>query len=332
LAKRALVTGGTGQDGSYLIPLLLSHDYQVSAVARRKPDPDPHGGRVDWHVGDLTEARFLESTICTAEPDEIYNLAAIASPSVSWQVPIETARLNAVVPHQLCELIQRHYKKCRLLQASSSAMFGASEAASQNETTRCDPKTPYGIAKYYAHCMVGAYRLQHGLHLSSAIMFNHESPLRPLGYVSQKIAHAAAALHLGLSETVERDERGEPIVNRGRLRLGSLDVSRDFGFAGDYVKAMFSIVQSETPGDYVIGTGESRSIAEFCDAAFRVVDLDWREHVVVDPTLIRRVDPPMCADASKLRDTFNWRPSLNFDELVRLMVERRIDAIRRTLS
>ena len=199
----------------------------------------------------------------------------------------------------------------------------------QNETTRCDPRTPYGIAKYYAHRMVGAYREQYGLHLSSGILFNHDSPRRPLSFVSQKIAHAAAALHLGLNETSELDERGQPLVSGGKVKLGNIEVRRDFAFAGDYTEAIYAMLQSDTPDDYVVGTGESHSIAEFCEAAFRMVGLNWKDHVVIDSELVRRVDTPVtCADASKLRNRLGWRPKMNFNDLVRLMVEHRIEAIR----
>jgi GDPmannose 4,6-dehydratase len=325
VAKRALVTGGTGQDGSYLIELLLAKGYAVHAQSRRQPET---AGQVTWHVGDLTDSRFIEHLVTTAGADEIYNLAAISRPTLSWSIPLETAQLDALVPQQICELIRRHSPQTCFFQASSSAIFGHSTDPTQNENTRCDPTTPYGIAKYYAHRVIGAYREHYGLHLSSGIMFNHESPRRPLSFVSQKIAHAAAALHLGLLETVEQDERGQPLLSGGKLKLGGLETTRDFGFAGDYVEAIFAMVRSETADDYVIGTGESHSIAEFCEAAFRPVGLDWREHVVVDRELVRRDDPQMCADATKLRDKLGWRPSVSFAQLVASMVEHRIEAIR----
>ena len=325
MAKRALVTGGTGQDGSYLIELLLGKGYAVHAQSRQQP---AKSGQITWHVGDPTDGEFLEHLVTAANADEIYNLAAISRPALSWSIPLETARLDAFVPQQICELIRRHSPRTRFFQASSSEIFGHASERTQNETTRCDPISPYGIAKYYAHRMVGAYRQQYGLHLSSGIMFNHESPLRPLSFVSQKISHAAAALHLGLSETVEKDERGQPLLSGGKLKLGGLETTRDFGFAGDYVEAMFAMVQSDTPDDYVIGTGESHSIAEFCEAAFQLVGLDWRAHVVVDSDLVRRVDAAMCADATKLREKLGWKPRVSFGQLVASMVEHRIEAIR----
>ncbi len=325
MVKRALVTGGTGQDGSYLIELLLAKGYAVHAQSRQQPQ---NPGQVTWHAGYLTDGGFLEHLVTSAEADEIYNLAAISRPTLSWSIPLETAKLDALVPQQICELIRRHSPQTRFFQASSSEIFGYASQSTQNENTRCDPISPYGIAKFYAHRMIGAYRQQYGLHLSSGIMFNHESPRRQLSFVSQKIAHAAAALHLGLSETAEKDERGQPLLSGGQLKLGGLDTTRDFGFAGDYVEAMFAMVQSDNADDYVIGTGESHSIAEFCETAFQLVGLDWRKHVVVDRELVRRADPPMCADATKLKEKLGWRPRVSFRQLVALMVEHRIEAIR----
>jgi GDPmannose 4,6-dehydratase len=327
LAKRALVTGGAGQDGSYLIDLLLARGYAVHAQSRHPPAHDRVG--VTWHSGNLTDGAFLERLIVTTDVDEIYHLAAISRTLLAWSNPIEAAQLNALVPLQICELIRRHTPKSRFFQASSAEMFGDNSGSVQNEATRCDPRTPYGIAKYYAHRMVGAYREQYGLHCSSGILFNHESPRRPLSFVSQKIAHAAAALHLGLTETIEQDELGQPLLNNGKLKLGNLDVRRDFGFAGDYAEAIHAMLACDTPDDYVIGTGESHSIAEFCEAAFRGVGLDWKDHVVSDGALVRRVDAPVtCADASKLRNRLGWKPKLSFNDLVKSMLEHRIEAIR----
>jgi GDPmannose 4,6-dehydratase len=327
LAKRALVTGATGQDGWYLIDLLLARGYEVHAQSRQQGGADRSG--VTPHTGDLTNSEFLERLIKTIEVDEIYNLAAVSRPDLSWSNPIEAAELNALVPQRICELIRRHAPNSRLFQASSAAIYGDHGSGVQNEATRCDPRTPYGIAKYYAHRVVGAYREQYDLHLSSGILFNHESPRRPLSFVSQKIAHAAAALHLGLNKTKELDERGRPLLSDGKVRLGNLDVRRDFGFAGDHVEAIYAMLQSDTPDDYVIGTGESHSIAEFCETAFRTVGLDWKNHVVTDSQLVRRADIPVtCADSTKLRNRLGWRPKTSFGDLVALMVQNRIEAIR----
>ena len=331
--KRALVTGGAGQDGWYLIELLLARGYDVFAQSRSLIDPRIHDGRVSWHTGDLTSELFLGDLLATSAPDEIYNLASVSRPAQSWDIPIETARLNGLVPHRICEFIRRERPKCRLFQASSSEIFGDTVSQFQTESTPINPKSPYGVAKAYAHQIVGAYREQFGLHLSCAILFNHESPRRHLGFVSQKIAHAAAAASMGLTETRELDERGKPILFDGKLHLGDINVRRDFGFAGDFVEVMQLIVQSDIPADYVVGTGQTHSIAEFCEAAFNVGGLDWKQYVVVDKSLVRKVDSHFTrADSSKLRSQLGWRPKVDFSALVTIMVEERIRLLKLSQS
>ena len=237
--------------------------------------------------------------------------------------------MNALVPQNICELLRRVHPGCRLFQATSSEIFGDDAGESQNEQTPCHPSSPYAIAKLYAHQMVGAYRRNYGLHVSSGIMFNHESPRRPLSFVSQKIAHAAAALALGLTQTAEKDERGRPILLDGQVHLGDIDVRRDFGFAGDYVEVMHLMLQSDVPDDYVIGTGECHSIAEICDVAFSCVGRKWEEHVVVDPALRRKIDTRFSrADPSKLKSRFGWMPRTKFKDLIALMVDARTNYLK----
>lgn len=331
--KRALVTGGAGQDGWYLIELLLARGYRVFAHSRHPVDPDTHGGRVTWQTGDLTDESVLNGLLTTAAADEIYNLAAVSRPAQSWEIPIETALLNGLVPQRICEFIRCELPAARLFQASSSEIYGDSSAQLQNEETSMNPKSPYGISKAYAHQVIGAYRQQYGLHLSCGILFNHESPRRSLRFVSQKIAHGAAAASLGLRETRELDERGKPILFDGKLSLGDLGVRRDFGFAGDFVEVMHLIVQSSKPSDYVVGTGQDHSIAEFCETAFKAVGLDWMQFVIVDPTLVRKVDSHFTrADTSKLRTELGWTPKCDFSALVRMMVEERVRVLKLSLS
>jgi GDPmannose 4,6-dehydratase len=277
MRKRVLVTGGAGQDGWYLIELLLARGYEVFAHSRNQIDPQRHRGKVSWRTGNLTSETFLNDLLTTSAPDEIYNLVSVSRPAQSWDIPIETALLNGLVPHRICEFIRLKHPKCRLFQPSSSEIFGDTTTPLQNERTPTNPKSPYGISKTYAHQIIGAYRQQFGLHLSCGILFNHESPRRPLSFVSQKIAHAAAAASLGLAETRELDERSKPILCNGKLQLGDIDVRRDFGFAGDFVEAMRLIVQNDKPSDYVVGTGKAHSVAEFCQAAFAVGELDWKQ-------------------------------------------------------
>jgi GDPmannose 4,6-dehydratase len=331
-ARSALVTGASGQDGWYLVKFLLAKGYQVHAQSRFPAGPDGHGAGVRWYVGDLTNPQFLETLVKQACPAEIYNLAAISRPQLSWAHPIDTAQLNAVMPHRLCEIVRQDCPAVRLFQASSSEMFGASRSHIQDEDTPCVPNTPYGVAKAYAHRIVGSYRSQYGLHLSTGILFNHESPRRPLSFVSQKIAHGVASIALGLQQTRELDEHGRPVVEGGRIHLGNIDVQRDFGFAGDYVEAMHAIVQNEVAGDFVIGTGETHSISEFCEVAFRLIGRDWREHIVCRPDLVRKTDDDTRADPSKLKSLLGFAFRTSFTELVTMMVRSRIEFVQKSLE
>lgn len=328
-----LITGASGQDGYYLINLLRRQGCAVHAQSRGQVHPNLHQDGTSWHVGDPADRDFLESLITTVMPDEIYNLAAVSRPIQSWGAPRETADVNALVPQDICELLLKHKPECRLFQASSSEIFGDAAHHAQNEQTSCVPKSPYGAAKLYAHRIVGAYRAQYGLHVSTGILFNHESPKRPLSYVSQKIAYAAAAVSLGLSETPETDERGRPILLDGKMTLGDLSVRRDFGFAGDYVEAMRLIVKHPNADDYVIGTGQDHSIEDFCHQAFSLIGRKWTDHVVVDPELIRKVDSRYTrADTAKIRSVLNWRPSVDFQALVSMMVKAQIASIKDSIS
>lgn len=323
------MTGASGQDGFYLINLLHRHGYVVHAQTRCSPQPSLQQNEAHWHVGDPAHRDFLDFLISSVMPDEIYNLAGLSRPTLSWDSPRETAEINAFVPQEICELLLKHKPGCRLFQASSSEIFGDGADCAQDEQTPCLPKSPYGTAKLYAHRIIGAYRAQYGLHASTGILFNHESPRRPLSFVSQKIAYAAAAVSLGLTETSETDERGRPIVFDGKIALGDLSVRRDFGFAGDYVEAMRLIVLHHTADDYVVGTGEYHSIEEFCDQAFRLVGRKWADHVSVDPSLMRKLDSRYThANAAKIRSTLNWRPKVSFSELVSMMVKAQIDSIQ----
>lgn len=329
LTRRVLITGASGQDSYYLINLLRQQECVVHAQSRRVLHPNSHLDGVCWHVGDLADRDFLDTLISVVMPDEIYNLAANSRPSQSWDDPRRTVEINGLVPQEICELLLKYKPGCRLFQASSSEMFGSEVPSAQNEQTRCIPNTPYGAAKLYAHRIIGAYRQQYGLHASTGILFNHESPKRPLLFVSQKIAYAAAAISLGLDTTSELNERGRPILSDGKIALGDLSVRRDFGFAGDYVEAMSLIVRHPTSDDYAIGTGQDHSIEDFCHQAFSFVGLKWTDHVVIDPTLLRRVDNRFTrADTTKIRSVLNWKPRVDFPALVSMMVMAQIKAIR----
>ena len=328
MSRRALVTGAAGQDGGYLVEHLLERGYEVHAQARTKPGRERRRG-ITWHAGDVLDARVLRGLIATARPDEIYNLVSVSRPHRSWTIADEALWVDALVPQQICELMVELCPRARLFQATSSEIFGDSAATPQTENTPARPQTPYGIAKLHAHHTIAAYRKRYGLHVSSGIMFNHESPRRPLAFVSQKIAHAAAALSLGMRDTHETDELGQPILRNGWLRLGNLEVRRDFGFAGDYVEIMRLMLQAESADDYVIGTGTSHAISKFCDVAFEAIGRDWREHVVSAPELVRAVDSRhTMADATKLTARFNWRPKTDFATLVKMMVEERVRVLK----
>jgi len=333
LKLKVLITGASGQDGYYLINLLRQHGCVVHAQSRREMHSNVHLDGAQWHAGDLTNREFLGGLISNILPDEIYNLAAISRPIQSWDAPGETADLNALVPQDICELLLKHKPDCRLFQASSSEIFGDAPGHAQNEQTLCVPKSPYGAAKLYAHRIIGAYRAKYGLHVSCGILFNHESPRRPLSFVSQKIAFAAAAVSLGLNETSEADERGLPILQDGKIALGDLSVRRDFGFAGDYVEAMRLIVRHSVADDYVIGTGEDHSIEDFCNQAFRLVGRKWTDHVVFDAGLMRKIDSRYTrADATKIQTVLNWRPKIDFQSLVSMMVNAQIAFIKNSMS
>lgn len=329
MSRRALITGARGQDGWYLSELLLSQGYTVHAQSREQVvETEAHRSGIVWHAGDLTKVEFSEHLITTIEPDEIYNLAAITRPMVSWTIPEETLRLNALVPQTICGILIKRRPQCRFFQASSSAIFGNLNGGRQSESTPCNPTNPYGISKLYAHQIVAAYRSQYGLLGACGILFNHESPRRPLGFVSQKIAHAAAAISLGIRDTIELDELGRNIVLDGKVRLGDISIRRDFTYAKDVVRAMQMIVTDETPDDYVIGSDEDHSIAEFCEAAFKYVGHNWRDFVTTDTALVRKSDGYNHADSSKLRRKLGWQPQTSFNDLVAMMVDGRISALR----
>jgi GDPmannose 4,6-dehydratase len=329
MSRRVLVTGAAGQDGWYLSRLLRERGYEVHAHALL---PGQHSDISDltWHNGDLVDVAYVEALLRSVRPDEIYNLAAFSQPRRALDAPVESSIINAISPISIFDFARRELPDCRIFQASSSEIFGPASGSVQNEATPCAPVSPYGIAKLYAHQMAGFYRKWFNLYVCSGILFNHESPRRPLHYVSQKIAHAAAAVGLGLAETSELDERGRPIVTNGKVALGDLEVRRDFGFAGDYVEAMWRMLQQTEADDYVVGTGESHSIGEFCEVAFAHVGRDWRDHVLVDSDLLRPIDSRLTvADFSKARSKLGWEPRTSFPALVASLVDARLAALKK---
>jgi GDPmannose 4,6-dehydratase len=310
--SRVVITGIAGQDGSYLAELLLERGTEVVGVVRPGSGPYENlasaGDRIELVEADLLDQGSLESVLRAARPAEVYNLAAPSFVPASWDRPVETAEFAAVGATALLEAIRAVDESIRFYQASSSEIFGDPGESPQTEQTPLAPVTPYGVAKAYAHFIVGSYRRRYGLFACSGILYNHESPRRPLAYVPRKIANGAAAISLGLQD---------------ELVLGDLDARRDWGYAGDYVRAMWLMLQQENPDDYVVSSGESHSVRELVQLAFAHVGLDWQDHVRVDPALQRGAAElhHLVGDASNARERLGWAPEVAFTELVQLLVD-----------
>ncbi|MCS6976065.1 MAG: GDP-mannose 4,6-dehydratase [Gemmatales bacterium] len=315
----ALITGITGQDGSYLAEFLLEKGYRVCGMTRRASTENFQRiehlrDRIELIQGDLLDSASLRQVLETTQPEEIYNLAAQSFVPTSWQQPVLTAEFTAVGVTRLLEAMKQICPKARFYQASSSEMFGKVRETPQRETTPFYPRSPYGVAKVYGHFITVNYRESYNLFACSGILFNHESPRRGLEFVTRKITHGVARIKLGLAN---------------ELRLGNLQAKRDWGFAGDYVRAMWLMLQQPTPDDYVIGTGETHSVQEFVEIAFDHAGLDWRKHVVVDPQFYRPAEVELLlADSSKARRVLGWQPQVNFEHLVRMMVDADLQALR----
>ncbi|WP_244930142.1 GDP-mannose 4,6-dehydratase [Nocardioides sp. W7] len=307
---RAFITGVSGQDGSYLAERLLSEGYEVHALAYSS-EPSPSCPGVVLHRGDLTDIDRVRSLLVEIGPDEIYNLAAISSVARSWQEPDLTARVNGLAAVGLLESALQAQEATgtavRFVQASSAEIFGEPASSPQNEDTPLRPVNPYGAAKAYAHLMTGVYRGR-GLHAASAILYNHESPRRPPQFVTRKITSGAASIARGEADAIT---------------LGNLDARRDWGWAPDFVDAMVRAARADEATDYVVATGEGRTVRDFVVAAFRYAGIsDWERHVRVDPALVRPADPSdLTGDATLARELLGWHPSVSFDEIVGRMVE-----------
>jgi len=327
--KKALITGITGQDGSYLAELLLKKGYEVYGIVRRSSSfntgridhvyQDPHDPDYRLHLvyGDLNDASSLNRILRTVQPDEIYNLGAQSHVRVSFDVPEYTAEVTGVGSVRLLEAIRESGIRPRFYQASSSEMFGKVQEVPQRETTPFYPRSPYGVAKVFAYWMTVNYRESYGLFACNGILFNHESPRRGETFVTRKITKAAARIKLGL---------------QNKLYLGNLDAKRDWGFAGDYVEAMWLMLQQEQPDDYVIATGETHSIRELLDAAFGLVELDWAKHVEIDPRYFRPAEVDLLiGDPGKAKTKLGWKPTVGFHDLIRMMVESDLERERQLL-
>ena len=307
----ALITGITGQDGSYLAEFLLEKGYDVHGVIRRSSSVNMERiahlqDRVHLVSADLLDQNSLINALEDAQPSEVYNLAAQSFVPASWSQPVLTGECTALGVTRVLEAIRTVNPRIRFFQASSSEMFGKVETSPQNEKTPFYPRSPYGVAKVYGHYITVNYRESYGLFACSGILFNHESPRRGLEFVTRKITNGVARIKLGLAR---------------ELRLGNLDARRDWGYSGDYVRAMWLMLQQERPDDYVVATGETHSVREFVEAAFAHVGLDYRDFVRVDPAFMRPAEVDLLqGDAAKAREKLGWAPSASFDNLVQMMV------------
>jgi GDP-mannose 4,6-dehydratase len=317
--KRALITGITGQDGSYLAEFLLEQGYEVVGMIRRSSTVNFERirhiqDRVTLTPGDLLDEVSLIHMLREHHPTEVYNLAAQSFVQTSFSQPVFTGEVTALGVTRLLDAIRIVDPEIRFYQASSSEMFGKVVETPQRETTPFYPRSPYGVAKVYGHWITVNYRESYGMHASSGILFNHESPRRGLEFVTRKISHGVARIALGLDR---------------ELRLGNLDAQRDWGYAGDYVRAMWLMLQQDQPGDYVVATGQTHSVRRFCELAFACAGLDYRDYVVVDERFFRPAEVDLLVgDPSRAREKLGWKPEVSFEQLVEMMVEADLRMLR----
>lgn len=318
--KSALITGISGQDGSYLAEHLLANGYAVHGIVRRLSAENYERiehlrGKVNLISGDLLDQVSLMKAIEIAEPSEVYNLAAQSFVPASWTQPMLTSEFTAVGVTRILEAIRGTDPKIRFYQASSSEMFGKVRETPQTELTPFYPRSPYGVAKAFGHYMTVNYRESYGMFAVSGILFNHESPRRGIEFVTRKVTNGVARIKLGLAN---------------ELRMGNLDAKRDWGFAGDYVKAMWLMLQQDTPDDYVISTGETHTVRELVELAFECAGLDWQKYVKLDPQFVRPAEVDLLlGDCSKAKQKLGWKPEVSFPELVRMMVENDVRLLSR---
>jgi GDPmannose 4,6-dehydratase len=323
MTRKALITGITGQDGSYLAEFLLQKGYQVHGMVRRASTEnferiDRLHGRITLHQADLLDQLSIITIIQNVRPQEVYNFAAQSFVPTSWSQPLLTGEFTALGVTRVLEAVRLVDPSIRFYQASSSEMFGIVRQEPQNEQTPFWPRSPYGVAKVYGHWITVNYRESYDIFACSGILFNHESPLRGKEFVSRKITDAVARIKFGVQD---------------KLVLGNLDAMRDWGFAGDYVEACWLMLQQDRPDDYVVATGVKHSVRELVELAFSHVGLDWRVHVVTDPKLIRPAEiNTLCGDASKARRVLGWQPKVSFAELIPMMVDADLERVRRELT
>jgi GDPmannose 4,6-dehydratase len=323
MARKALITGITGQDGSYLAEFLLEKGYEVHGMVRRSSTETSERierlhGRIALHQADLLDQLSIVTIIQDIRPHEVYNFAAQSFVPTSWSQPLLTGEFTALGVTRMLEAVRLVDPSIRFYQASSSEMFGAVRQEPQNEQTPFWPRSPYGVAKVYGHWITVNYRESYGIFACCGILFNHESPLRGKEFVSRKITDAVARIKLGVQD---------------KLILGNLDAMRDWGFAGDYVEAAWLMLQQEKPDDFVVATGVKHSVRDLVEVAFSRVGLDWRKHVETDPKLFRPAEiNTLCGDASKALRVLGWKPKVQFADLIRMMVDADLDRVRREID
>ena len=316
-----MILGIAGQNGRLLTELLLQKSYRVVGFGWKDSIENsealrPFRDRIEVCYGDLREPEAVAAAVGEHPVAEIYNFAAQSQPGLSWQSPVETAEVNAIGAHRLFDAVRRLRPQTRVFQASSSEMFGAVTETRQHESTPFRPVTPYAVAKTYAHQTASIYRAHHGSYIACGILFNHESRYRHTAFLSQKVTYGAVCAKLGVRNS-SLTEHGEPLVKDGKLSLGNLEATRDWGYAGDYVQAMWLMLQQPAPDDFVIGTGVSRSVRQLCETAYGIVGLDWREHVVEDPRFVRPIETTAAvADASKAKKVLGWQALTSFNDML----------------
>lgn len=332
--KKALITGITGQDGSYLAELLLKEGYEVSGIVRKTSHEEyanigPIQDELKLYQGDLLDPISLREIIQKISPTEVYNLASQSHPAESFKQPIHTAEITGIGAHRVLDATLDVNPKAKFYQASSSEMFGWVREIPQTEETPFNPANPYAAAKLYAFAMTRIYRKSYNMFACNGILFNHESPRRHLGFVTQKVTYGAACAKLGIKNSEHLNEEGELIVRNGKVALGNLEAKRDWGYAADYVEAMYLMMQHDEPDDFVVSTGETHSIKELCEEAYSYVKLDYNDYIEVDPRFVRPTETgPLVGDSSKAKRLLKWEPKTSFKELIHLMVDAHLARLK----
>lgn len=332
--KKALITGITGQDGSYLAEFLLSKNYEVSGIVRKtsyyRPANIEHiQDQLNLFYGDLLDSVSITKILKAVIPDEIYNLGSQSSPAESFKQPIYTAEITGIGAHRILDVVREVCPQAKFYQASSSEMFGWVKQIPQNEETPFNPANPYAAAKLYAHNIAKIYRESYKMFIACGILFNHESPRRGLQFITQKVTYAAACAKLGIKTAQHLNEEGESLFKDGKVALGNLDAKRDWGFAGDYVEANWLMLQQKKPDDFVIATGETHTVAELCEQAFSYVGLNWKKYIKVDQRFIRPTETgPLVGDSSKAKKVLGWGPKTKFKDLISIMVDANLARLK----